>query len=51
VPHQLAEIVESCLAAEPTARPTACDVSEALEPLLAALPTRPIIGRLKPRMR
>ena len=51
VPHQLAEIVESCLVAEPTARPTARDVSEALAPLLAALPTRPIIGRLKPRMR
>ena len=51
VPHQLAEIVESCMVAEPSARPTARDVSEALEPLLAALPTRPIIGRLKPRMR
>jgi eukaryotic-like serine/threonine-protein kinase len=51
VPHQLAEIVESCMVAEPSARPNARDVSEALEPLLAALPTRPIIGRLKPRMR
>lgn len=51
VPHQVTDIVESCLAAETSARPTAREVSEALEPLLAALPTRPIIGRLKPRMR
>jgi eukaryotic-like serine/threonine-protein kinase len=50
-PPMLVEIVASCLAPEPSVRPTARQVSEALEPLLAALPTRPIIGRLKPRMR
>ena len=50
VPRRLAEIVESCLAPEPEARPTARDVAEALEPLVAMLPKRPIIGRLKPRL-
>jgi serine/threonine protein kinase len=51
VPRRLAEIVDSCLAARPKDRPTAREISGALEPLLAALPTRPIIGRLKPRLR
>jgi eukaryotic-like serine/threonine-protein kinase len=50
VPPRLAEIVESCLAPDPDARPTARDVAEALEPLVAMLPKRPIIGRLKPRL-
>jgi len=51
VPPPLAEIVESCLVADPAARPTAREISEALEPLVAALPKRPMIGRLKPRIR
>lgn len=51
VPPPLAEIVESCIVADPAARPTARQVAEALEPLVAALPKRPIIGRLKPRLR
>jgi serine/threonine protein kinase len=50
VPRPLAEIIDSCLTAGPADRPTAREVSEALEPLLAALPKRPIIGRLKPRL-
>jgi serine/threonine-protein kinase len=51
VPVPLAEIVESCLEPDPTDRPTAREVAEALDPLVAALPKRPIIGRLKPRLR
>jgi serine/threonine protein kinase len=51
VPGALAEIIDACLAPRPGDRPTARAVHEALEPLLAALPTRPIIGRLKPRLR
>ncbi|MGH2675477.1 MAG: serine/threonine-protein kinase [Actinomycetota bacterium] len=51
VPPLLAKIVESCLAPDPGSRPTAREVAEALEPLVAALPKRPIIGRLKPRLR
>lgn len=51
VPPLLAVIVAVCLEPDPADRPTARDVAEALEPLVAALPKRPIIGRLKPRMR
>ncbi len=51
VPPLLAEIVGSCLVPDPGSRPTAREVGEALEPLVAALPKRPIIGRLKPRLR
>jgi serine/threonine-protein kinase len=51
VPPQLAEIVDRCLEPDPAARPTALEVSKALEPLVAALPRRPIIGRLRPRIR
>jgi serine/threonine-protein kinase len=51
VPGPLGEIVASCILADPSARPTAREVAAALEPLVAALPTRPIIGRLKPRLR
>jgi serine/threonine protein kinase len=51
VPPRLAEIVEWCLEPEPSSRPTARQATEALEPLVAALPKRPLIARLKPRIR
>src|SRR5919106_3662946 len=51
VPPALAEIIDGSIAPKPEDRPTAREVHEALEPLLAVLPTRPIIGRLKPRLR
>jgi eukaryotic-like serine/threonine-protein kinase len=51
IPPPLADIVASCLAPDPSARPTAREVAESLEPLLAALPKHPVIGRLKPRIR
>jgi serine/threonine protein kinase len=51
VPPRLARIVEWCLVPDPAARPTARQVWEALEPLVAALPKRPVLGRLKPRLR
>lgn len=51
VPPVLASIIDACLASDPANRPTARDVAEWLEPLLAALPKRPMIGRLKPRLR
>jgi eukaryotic-like serine/threonine-protein kinase len=50
VPRALAEIIDPCLAPDPADRPAAGEVAESLEPLLAALPKRPIIGRLKPRL-
>jgi serine/threonine protein kinase len=46
----LEEIVGSSLARNPGDRPTAREVHDALGPLVAALPKRPVIGRLKPRL-
>jgi eukaryotic-like serine/threonine-protein kinase len=51
VPTALAEVIDITLAPRPKDRPTAREVYGELEPLLAALPTRPILGRLKPRLR
>jgi eukaryotic-like serine/threonine-protein kinase len=51
VPPLLAVIVAVCLELEPADRPTAEEAAEALEPLVAALPRRPVIGRLRPRLR
>ena len=51
MPPALAELLRACLQPDPAARPSAREVAEALEPLVAALPTRPIIGRLRPRSR
>jgi serine/threonine protein kinase len=51
VPPPLADIIDASLAPDPTDRPSARDVSEALEPLVAALPKHPVIGLLKPRLR
>ena len=50
VPPLLAVIVAVCLEPEPSDRPTAVEVSEALE-AVGGLPKRPIIGRLRPRRR
>jgi serine/threonine protein kinase len=50
VPPLFEEIVGSCLAPHPADRPTAREVHGALGPLVAALPKRPVIGRLKPRL-
>ena len=50
VPPALAGIIDAMLAPRPGDRPSARDVAEALEPLVAALPKRPVIGRLKPRL-
>ncbi|HVL64240.1 MAG TPA: serine/threonine-protein kinase [Actinomycetota bacterium] len=49
LPHPLVEVIEACLQPEPAARPTAAEVAQGLEPVLAALPTRPRLGRFKPR--
>jgi eukaryotic-like serine/threonine-protein kinase len=51
VPSAVARIIDPCLEPDPANRPTAREVAESLEPLLAALPKRPMIGRLKPRLR
>jgi len=48
IPPAVAEPIMACLAHEPGDRPTPIQLSEALEPVLAALP-KPWVSKLKPR--
>jgi eukaryotic-like serine/threonine-protein kinase len=45
VPRALAELLEAALAREAGARPTAAELAAGLEPLVAALPRRLVLGR------
>jgi serine/threonine protein kinase len=49
VPPELADIVAASLTHRPADRPTPVEVLAAIEPLVAALPTRPVLSRLRPR--
>lgn len=51
VPTILAEAVLACLRGDPADRPTASGVATALEPMVAAMPRKPILGRRRPRLR
>lgn len=51
VPIGLADLIESCLAKDPAARPTASELAHAFEPAIAAMPRRPVLGRRRPRLR
>ncbi|RYJ02728.1 MAG: serine/threonine protein kinase, partial [Actinomycetales bacterium] len=44
VPRPVAEIIEACLVADPSARPTPRDVVDEVEPLLARLPAARLSG-------
>jgi serine/threonine protein kinase len=51
VPPRLAELLMACLSPDPRERPSAREVMAWLDPLVEALPRRPVIGRLRPRLR
>jgi serine/threonine-protein kinase len=51
VPPRLGEILMACLLHDPRDRPSAREVAALLDPLVEALPRRPVIGRLRPRLR
>jgi eukaryotic-like serine/threonine-protein kinase len=51
VPPRLAELLMACLLPDPRDRPSAREVAALLDPLVEALPSRPVIGRLRPRLR
>lgn len=51
VPGKVESIIFSCLERDPLRRPTAGEVAVQLEPLVAALPRRRVLGRLRPRIR
>ena len=50
VPPTVAETIAACLRRDPAERPTALEIAERLEPVLASLPTKHRLGRLRPRM-
>jgi serine/threonine protein kinase len=47
VPPVLADLLRAALARDPAARPTAADLATGLEPLVAALPRRLVLGRAR----
>jgi eukaryotic-like serine/threonine-protein kinase len=51
IPSMVAELIEACLQREPAARPSARDLATSLEPLIARLPRRFVLSRLRPRWR
>jgi eukaryotic-like serine/threonine-protein kinase len=51
VPPVLAEPILACLRPDPEERPTAAELAGMLEPLVAALPRRILLGRLRPKLR
>ena len=51
VPHQVQEIIASCLRKDPDARPTVTEVVVAIEPLVAELPTKPVLRKMRPRLK
>jgi eukaryotic-like serine/threonine-protein kinase len=50
VPPRLAEVIRDCLAPNPDARPSALGIVERLEPLVQALPSRPVLRHQRPRL-
>lgn len=48
-PRLLEEVVFACLDRAPERRPRPQEIIEAIEPLVAALPRRPVLSRLRPR--
>ena len=51
VPPLLAATIEACLESEPILRPTASEVSESLGELVAMLPRRMVLSRMRPGSR
>jgi serine/threonine protein kinase len=51
IPAQIAELIEATLRKQPQERPSARELAAELEPLVAALPRRFVLSRLRPRWR
>ena len=50
VAQPIREIVEQCLQRDPAARPAASDIVAMMEPMIGLLPTKPVLGRIRPRL-
>lgn len=50
VPAALEDLVWSCLRIDPQQRPTASQLAAGLEPFVAAIPKRPMLSRMRPRI-
>jgi eukaryotic-like serine/threonine-protein kinase len=50
VPGQLSDVVLECLQPDPGERPPAVEVVARMEPLIAGLPARPVLRRLRPTL-
>jgi serine/threonine protein kinase len=51
VPSAVADLIHGCLQHDPGERPTPRGLADGLEPLVAALPRRPVLNRLRPRIK
>jgi serine/threonine protein kinase len=51
LPRLLGEHILACLEHEPVNRPRPAELASGLEELVARLPRRPVLGKLKPRLR
>jgi serine/threonine protein kinase len=51
VPDLLRRVIDACLERDPADRPTASEVALAIEPLVSVMPKRPVLRRLRPRLR
>ena len=50
VPSDLGAVIKDCLAPDPATRPSALEIVERLEPLVQALPSRPVLRHQRPRL-
>ncbi|MGH2808571.1 MAG: serine/threonine-protein kinase [Actinomycetota bacterium] len=50
IPSGVVELIDRSLRRDPDERPTARQLAQSLEPLVAALPRRPVLSRLRPRL-
>jgi serine/threonine protein kinase len=51
LPSQVIEPILACLNKDPAARPSVAEVVEAIEPLVAQLPRKPVLGKRRPGRR
>lgn len=50
-PGPIVEVVLRCLDPEPSARPSIGEITELIEPMVAELPTKPVLRRMRPGQR